>query len=98
MSAVAVPEPLVTPQVCAGLDGCVAMVMLYGAPLATGVANVKEPFAFTVRLLCRLFCKTRPPAVPARLTTEPPMVNLAGEAPLLLQPAKDRDEIARVAA
>jgi hypothetical protein len=96
--AVAVPEPLITPQVCAGLDGCAEIVTLYAVLLGKAVAKVKVPLAFTARLFCRLSCKTSPPAVPARLTTLPPMVNLAGGAPLLLQPANAKEEIARTAA
>ncbi len=37
---VTVPKPLVTPQVCAGPEGCVRTVTLYVLPLAMAVENV----------------------------------------------------------
>jgi hypothetical protein len=72
--AVAVPLPLTTVQVCAGLEGAVATVTLKALPLATGVGKVKGPLAEIVRLSPVLFCRTIP--VPVIPLTVPPMVKL----------------------
>jgi len=59
--AVAVPLPLVTAQVSAGLDGCVRTVTLYVPPLGIGVLNVKAVAAeATATLLLLLSCSTKP--------------------------------------
>src|SRR5713101_4806442 len=69
--AEAVPVPLVTVQVCAGLVGCVLTVARYVAPRGMAVLNVKGPLTATERLSPPLFCRTSP--VPSRPTTFPPM-------------------------
>src|SRR5215469_3694193 len=80
--AVAVPEPFVTVQVCAGLLGCVDTVTAY-APL-TAVVKVNGPFPLIVRLSEPLSCKTNP--VPARPVTVPPTVNVGVEGVLGVPP------------
>jgi hypothetical protein len=71
--AEAVPVPLVTVQVCAGLLGCVRTVTLYAPPLAIDVTNVNfVAAAATVKLSPALFCKTNP--VPVSPLIVPPMV------------------------
>src|SRR5215468_2839231 len=50
-------------------DGLDCTVTLYGAPLATGVANVNDPFAPTLRLSPPLSCST---TVPDSAETVPP--------------------------
>jgi len=71
--AVAVPLPLVTAQVSAGLDGCVRTVTLYVPPLGIGVLNVKAVAAeATATLLLLLSCSTKPE--PERPEIVPPIV------------------------
>jgi hypothetical protein len=72
--AVAVPEPFVTVQVCAGLLGCADTVTLY-APL-TAVLNVNGPFPLIVRLSEPLSWSTNP--VPVSPVTVPPIVKVVG--------------------
>lgn len=68
-SADAVPDPFVTVHSCGGAVGWVRTVMAY-APV-TLLANVKGPFAVTVRLSPPLSCNTKP--VPERPETVPLM-------------------------
>ena len=72
----AVPVPLFTVQVCAGLVGCVRTVTAYAPPLATWVANVNDPLVATVRLSPPLSCNTTPvvDAFSERSYTVPPIV------------------------
>ena len=73
---VTLPEPTVPVRrrpSTSGPDGCVCTVTANGAPLATAVANVNEPFALTVR--------ASPPSsksttVPVSPVTVPPTVKL----------------------
>src|SRR5215472_10668839 len=62
-----VPDPFAT--VHDWPDGLDCTVTLYGAPLATGVANVNDPFAPTLRLSPPLSCST---TVPDSAETVPP--------------------------
>src|SRR6266446_1189521 len=75
--AAAVPLPLVTVQVCAGLVGWTFTVTRYVLPMVIAVLNVKEPLVATARLSAPLFCRTSP--VPTRPTTFPPMETVAVE-------------------
>src|SRR5580704_11148970 len=96
--AVAVPLPLATVQVCAGVEGAVRTETLYGIPVAILVVNVKGPAAAMARLFPPLSSKTSP--VPARPVTVPPMVKVPEPEPepvlvvdlpgKLLQPVKKR--------
>ena len=71
--ALAVPLPLVTAQVSAGLEGCVRTVTLYVPPLGIGVLNANDvaPDA-TARLFPPLSCSTSPE--PERPEIVPPIV------------------------
>ena len=60
--------------------------------------DMKVPFAFTERVSFRLSCTTGPPLLPARFTTVPPMVKVAGEPTLLLQAARAKEDINSIAA
>ena len=64
-----VPDPFDTVHVCP--DGFVFTVTLYAAPPASAVANVKGPFAATLRLSPPLSCSTTVPDSP---DTVPPTV------------------------
>src|SRR6516165_7953997 len=70
--AVAVPEPFVTVQVCAGLLGCVETATLY-VPL-TAVVKVNDPFPLIARLSVPLSVSTNP--VPVSPLTVPPIVKV----------------------
>src|SRR6267142_1358010 len=75
--AEAVPLPLVTVQVCAGLFGWTFTVTRYVLPMVIAVLNVKEPLVATARVSAPLFCRTSP--VPARPKTLRPMETVAVE-------------------
>src|ERR1017187_1263083 len=51
-------------------------VTLYVIPLRRAVGKVKFPFALTDRVSPPLSCNWRPPAVPTRFITVPPMVKV----------------------
>src|ERR1700687_768124 len=69
--AFAVPLPLVTVQVCAGLVGWTLTLTPYALPIGSAVLNVKGPATGTVRLSPPLSCRVKP--VPSKPTTWPPM-------------------------
>src|SRR4051812_19144808 len=71
LPATTLPASPLTTQVCAGTPvGCVLTVTLNGAPLATGVRNVKLPFELMERSSPKLFCNStdlplaKPPTLP----------------------------------
>src|SRR5215469_7715885 len=71
--AVAVPNPLVTTQVCVGLLGCVRTVTLYAPGTSVAKVNCCAPVPVTVRLSNPIFCNTNPE--PVRPFTVPAMEN-----------------------